>query len=86
MASVVSGKRIPKKWVQWLSSQPETGMGYHVVDVLLSDGSVVPDVAIIQSEIIGQVRGREGVPFDPEQIVELRLTHKRWNFGGGSGN
>ena len=55
-------------------------MGYQTVDVVLRDGSVFRDVAIIESHLIGEVRGHDGTPFDPEEIAEVRLTHNRWTF------
>jgi len=73
-------KRLPARWSEYLNSQPETGMGYQTADVVLQDGTVICDVAIIQSELIGEVRGHEAVTFDPEQIAEIRLTHNEWQW------
>ena len=72
-------RAIPKKWQEFLAKKPETGMGYHVVNLLLDDGKRINDVAIIQSALIGEIRGGD-VPFDPEKIIEIELTHKKWNF------
>jgi hypothetical protein len=72
--------RLPEKWAHWLAGQPETGMGYQVVDVTLSDGSIIRDVAVVQSELIAEVRGHESIPFDPTLVIDMRLTHNRWQF------
>jgi hypothetical protein len=73
-------KQLPERWVAWLHSQPETGMGYQTVEVVLRGGAVFPDVAIIDSHLIGEVRGHDDIPFDPDDISDLRLTHNPWTF------
>ena len=70
---------LPPRWATWLASQPETGMGYHVIEVVLQDGRVVTDVAVVNG-VVGEVKGHAGIPFDPQDIVEARLTHNRWSF------
>jgi len=55
-------------------------MGYQVVSVTLRDGRKVEDVAIIQSSEIGEVRGHPDIPFEPEDIAEIELTHRKWQF------
>ena len=55
-------------------------MGYQVVAVTLRDGRRVEDVAIIQSSIIGEVRGHPDIPFEPGDITAVELTHRRWEF------
>ena len=60
--------------------QPETGMTYQIVDVTLRDGRIVRDVAIIQSELVGEVRGHAEIPFDPADTVDIKVTHNKWDF------
>ena len=55
-------------------------MGYQVVAVTLRDGRRIEDVAVIQSSIIGEVRGHADVPFEPDDITAVELTHRRWEF------
>jgi len=55
-------------------------MSYQVVDVTLRDGRVVHDVAIIQSEFVEEVRGHSDIPFDPADIVDIKVTHNKWDF------
>lgn len=72
-------KALPNKWQEFLAKKPETGMGYQVVNLTLEDGRKIEDVAIIQSALIGEIRGGD-VSFDPEKVVEIELTHKKWAF------
>lgn len=71
---------LPDWAIKELESQPETGMQYQTGDVVLKDGSVIVDVVFVGSKYISEVRGREYIPFDPKDIKEIRLTHKRWKF------
>ncbi len=73
-------KRLPEKWSEFLSNQPETGMDYQIGDVVLNDGSIIKDVAFVGSALIGEVKGYENIPFEPNNIKEIRLTHNRWQF------
>jgi hypothetical protein len=72
--------RLPEHWSKFLLKQPETGMTYQIVDVTLRDGRIVRDVAIIQSELVGAARGHTEIPFDPADIVDIKLTHHKWDF------
>ena len=72
--------RLPERWIKFLVKQPETGMTYQVVDITLRDGRVVRDVAIIQSELVGEVRGHAEIPFDPADIADIKVTHNKWDF------
>ena len=73
-------KTLPKAWSEFLAKKPETGMDYQVVSVTLRDGRKIEDVAIIQSSIIGEVRGHADVPFEPADITGIELTHRKWEF------
>ncbi len=73
-------KRLPKNWSEFLLSKPETGMSYQVVAVTLKDGKKIEDVAVIGSSIIGEVRGYDELPFDPNEIVSIEVTHQKWKF------
>jgi hypothetical protein len=72
-------KTLPKKWQEYLAKKPETGMGYQVVNLILEDGKRIEDVAIVDGGLIGEIRG-DDVAFDPGKIIEIELTHKKWNF------
>jgi len=72
--------RLPQHWAEFLHKQPETGMDYQTVSVTLRDGRVFADVAIVHCCLIGEVRGHEGVPFTPDEIADIQLTHRKWTF------
>ena len=55
-------------------------MGYQVVDLTLRDGRIVRNVAIIQSTFVGEVRGHADIPFDPADVVDIKVTHNKWDF------
>lgn len=65
-------RELPKKWSDYLQGKPESGMGYQIVTVTLRDGLKF-EVAITDSHIIGPVRGYTGVPFAPEEIVDIEV-------------
>jgi len=71
---------LPGWAVKELESQAETGMQYQTGDVTLRDGSVIRDVVFVGSQYISEVKGYETVPFDPEDIKKIQLTHKKWKF------
>ena len=73
-------KTLPENWSEYLVSKPETGMGYQVVAVTLKDGRRIEDVAVVQSSLIAEVRGYAEVPFEPNDIASLELTHRKWKF------
>jgi hypothetical protein len=63
---------LQKKIIDRLITLPETGMGYQLVDLVLSDGRIVPNVAIFNCEIAnlpdnyGDVR--------PSDVTDVRLA------------
>jgi hypothetical protein len=71
---------LPERWSKFLVGQPETGMDYQIVAVTLRDGNIIPDVAIIHCSIVGEVRGHSQIPFDPNDITHIEVTHKKWDF------
>lgn len=44
--------RLPERWINFLISQPESGMGYQRVDVTFDDGSESKDCLVFNSEEI----------------------------------
>jgi hypothetical protein len=71
---------LPGKWSDFLRTQAETGMGYRVVAITLQDGRKFENVAIVESNVIGEVRGYSALPFDPADIASIELTHHKWQF------
>jgi hypothetical protein len=77
---MVAPLRLPERWSRFLAGQPETGMDYQIVDLTLGDGRIIRDVAIVGSALIGEVRGRTDIGFDPADITHIEITHHKWNF------
>jgi len=68
---------LPIKFVDELVDLPETGMGYQIINVLLNSGENY-DVAVANCTYIVSVKSYDGVPFDPEEIHSIKLTHERF--------
>ncbi len=67
------------KWSAHLISQPETGMGYQIVSIILKNGTRF-DQAIVNGGYITRVRGFDEIPFAEDEICEIIVTHDKWNF------
>ena len=72
-------KMLPDKWVKVILREPETGMGYTIVTVLLGDGRRYERV-VIDSGYITKVYGYNNIPFDPADIANIIVTHNKWDF------
>ena len=70
---------LSKKWASLVFSKPETGMGYHVVTVILKDGSSYKQTIIIAGEIT-EIKDLDHIPFSEDQIQDIIVTHEKWNF------
>jgi hypothetical protein len=71
--------QLSKKWAPILLAQGETGMGYQVVSVILQDGRKFDQVVIV-SEYITKVRGYKDIPFQESDIIEIKVTHDKWDW------
>ena len=70
---------IPCGCAEHLKNAEETGIGYQVVSVRLKDERIFEQVVISEGCII-EVRGHKEIPFTPDEVVSVSLTHKHWNF------
>jgi hypothetical protein len=73
--------QLSDKWARTLRESPETGMGYHVVTVLLNNGVSFEQVAIVGGAIT-QIKGRRDIPFAEDDIASIIVTHDKWDFAG----
>jgi hypothetical protein len=71
---------IPDKFAKELLSQPETGMDYQIVSIILKDGRRFNQVYVIHSSVIGQIRGMKEISFKGEDIDKIIVTHDKWDF------
>ena len=70
---------IPVEFFEPLKRAGETGIGYQVVSVELRDGRRFEQVATSEGCFI-EVRGYEEIPFSTDEVVSVRVNHRRWNF------
>jgi hypothetical protein len=70
---------LPQVWARKLASEPETGMGYQIVSVDLTDGRRFDQVVVVEGRIT-EVRGLREIPFTADDIANVVLTHDKWNF------
>jgi hypothetical protein len=75
--------QIPSRFVDQLKQSNETGIGYQVLSVELTDGRSFDQVSASEGCII-EVRGYKEIPFVPDDLGSVRVNHKRWNFRDGS--
>jgi hypothetical protein len=76
----MSAATLPEHWSKFLLAQPETGMDYQIVTVTLRDGRLIEDVAVIHHSLISSVRGHAAISFDPAEIADIKVTHRKWDF------
>lgn len=67
------------KWLPTVRALSETGMGYTVVAVTLNDGRIYKQ-ALIDSGYLSRVRGLPIVPFEEEDITDIKATHAKWDW------
>jgi hypothetical protein len=70
---------LSQRWISYLGSLPETGMGYQVVSVSLKDGRTFHQV-VVDSGYITRVRGYKYIPFAESEIAEIKITQEKWNW------
>jgi hypothetical protein len=71
--------KLKDKWIDKIVLQPETGMGYHVVSVVLKDGITIKQV-LVNEGYITRVKGAKNIPFEEDDIRDIYVTHEKWNF------
>lgn len=71
--------RLSEKWGVFFRDQPETGMGYVVVSVFLSDGRRF-DQAVVSDGFLTRIRGLDVIPFCEEAIDHFVVTHAKWKW------
>jgi hypothetical protein len=64
-----------KDIVDRLLGLPETGMGYQVVDLVLADGQIVPNVKIFNCEIANLPESYRNVR--PSDVMDVRISGRK---------
>ena len=67
---------LDEKWAPTLRSAPETGMGYTVCRVELTDGRVFERVVIVGG-MVTRCDGSAAIPFAPQEIATITPTHDK---------
>jgi hypothetical protein len=67
------------KWADKLVSQPEAGMGFQIVSVILHNGKRF-DCSVVVGGYITQIKGVSGIPFKEEDIADIIITNDKWDF------
>jgi hypothetical protein len=71
--------QIPAETALDLKNAAQTGPGYQIVSVELTDGRTFDPAVVSEGHVI-QVRGFNEVPFAPQDVARVMLSHRRWNF------
>lgn len=66
------GIKLSKKWVEYLASVPESGMGYQIVDVMLKDGRVLKNTVVFNAEDLKLPPEYRGVEL--QDVEEIKLS------------
>ena len=71
----IRSSTLPDQFAAQLQKSPETGMGYQIVTVYLSNGQKYERVRVANGKIIFCVAGYGDIPFDAWDIQQIVLTH-----------
>lgn len=66
--------KLSSKWVKYLLSKPESGMGYQVVDITLENGRIVKGVNVFNGEDIELNDEYKSIKID--EIIKIELSKK----------
>ena len=69
---------LPSRWNAYLRDQPESGMSYHMLTIMLTDGCRFERVPYCAGYIdLSGLPGFWKVPFEPCDVAEVVVTHDR---------
>ena len=80
MAATAAGMvlQLPERWAAFLREQPESGMDYQILTVVLNDGRSFERVPHVAGQL--DLTGIEGfwkLPFEASDIAGIVVTHDR---------
>ena len=73
----IGSRQMPNKIAEFLKTQPETGMGYQIVTVIMTEGKEYERVQVLDARDIGTVDGMTDIPFNPYEIQSVVVTHDK---------
>ena len=69
---------LPDKWLAFLRGQPESGMSYHILTIVLRDGRRFERIPFCAGFIdLTGLPGFWKVPFAVEDIADIVVSHDR---------
>ncbi len=71
--------KLSDKWAPILTSEPETGMDYQVVTIILKDGQKFTQ-AIHSGSFITRIKGLLNIPFNENNIEHIVVSHDKWDW------
>ena len=66
--------KLSKKWIKYLISLPESGMGYQIVDIELKDGRIIKGVYVFNAEYL-DLPNKYG-SLKANDIKKIKLSNK----------
>jgi hypothetical protein len=63
---------LPEEWIEYLSTQPEAGMGYQKVDVLFDSGDTLRDALVFNCEELQLPDSDKN--YAKQRIVSLQIS------------
>ena len=75
--------KLPKRFSAKLTGHNESGMGYHIVTVVLKDGRAYEQTVVVEGSIT-HIRFLKKVPFEGTDIAKVTVSHDRWDFSDGT--
>lgn len=66
----MSRLRLPRRWTDYLLTQPETGMGFQRVAVRLRNGRTLESALVFNAE---ELETGEPARLGPDDILEIRV-------------
>jgi hypothetical protein len=67
------------QWSSFFDNKQESGMGYFTGDITLHDGRKFKDAIFVEGKIT-KIRGLKDIPFETQDIADIHLTVRRWNW------
>jgi hypothetical protein len=67
---------LSQKWAKVLASQPETGMGYQVCQIQLTDGRKFEQVTIVGGRVTA-IGNSPVIPFSESEIQTIAVTRSK---------
>ena len=68
-------KFLPVKWVDFLIQEDETGPNYHLVDITLTDGQIIPSVVIANCQYLSDKKEAWN-NIDVSQIAQMKVKRE----------